>query len=123
MCIMTTTPGNGPLPSGRARYAWIWSPLAPPYVVPPAVIAGGASVLNEFHMVSRPSRSKESVGRLAATSDATPFSLIAAQAGRWLMLFGLAGRDSGQGPSSGLARPAAADPPPPGGGGFWSRGG
>jgi len=38
------------VPAGRAAYAWIWSPLAPAIVVPPAVMPCGLVVLNEFHI-------------------------------------------------------------------------
>src|SRR5690349_14492023 len=49
MWCTRTTPGNGPLPSGRATYAWIWSPFAPAILTTDAVIPSGSPVLKEFH--------------------------------------------------------------------------
>src|SRR3954466_11265920 len=50
MWWMSTMPGNGPSPSGRATYAWISSPPPPGNVVIRAVTLTGPAVENEFHI-------------------------------------------------------------------------
>src|SRR5262249_51525637 len=51
MWWMSTIPGNGPLPDGRATYAWILSPPLPEIVITSAVMPSEPPVSNEFHMV------------------------------------------------------------------------